>query len=170
VHAYCASQAQIFIRGITVTLGPARLQWNAGFAYATTLSVVAANSATYKGAQTVTVTIASPAVVTWNAHGLSAGDAVVFNTSGALPTGVTAGTTYYVIATGITTNTFQFATTPGGTAVNTSGSQSGTHNAFSANGNRYNADTLAAVNTSGGGANFLPGNAAGTLSAGGIYA
>jgi hypothetical protein len=77
--------------------------------------------------QTVTMTIASPAVVSWTGHGMPAGWPVKFSTSGALPTGVTAGQVYYVIATGLTANTFRFSATPGGAAVNTSGSQSGTH-------------------------------------------
>lgn len=74
-----------------------------------------------------TVTIASPAVVTKTAHGFAAGDPVIFSTTGALPTGITAGTTYFVIATGLTTDTFRFSTTVGGAAVNTSGTQSGVH-------------------------------------------
>jgi hypothetical protein len=74
---------------------------------------------------TVTVTIASPGVVTWNSHGLSNGNAVVLTTTGALPTGLTAGTTYYVVSAAA--NTFQLAATVGGAAINTSGSQSGTH-------------------------------------------
>ncbi len=73
---------------------------------------------------TVTITVASPAVVTWTAHGLSNGWPVQFSTTGALPTGLVAGTTYYVL--GAATNTFQLAATPAGTAINTSGSQSGT--------------------------------------------
>ena len=79
---------------------------------------------------TVTMTIASPCVVSWTAHGLSDNDPVKFSTTGALPTGLTAGTTYYVKAK--TADTFQLAATPGGTAKNTSGSQSGTHTAVSA--------------------------------------
>lgn len=75
----------------------------------------------------VTMTIASPAVVTWTSHGFAAGQPIKFRTSGALPTGVTEGTTYYVIATGLTGGTFQFSATPGGAAINTSGTQSGTH-------------------------------------------
>lgn len=75
----------------------------------------------------VTVTIASPAVATLAAHGLHAGDRVKFTTSGALPTGIVAGTTYYVIGTGLTANDFQISATLGGSAINTSGSQSGTH-------------------------------------------
>lgn len=78
--------------------------------------------------QTVTMTIASPCVVTWNAHGLPNGSTLTLSTTGALPTGLTAGTTYYVV--NAATNTFQLAATLGGTAINTSGSQSGTHTAI----------------------------------------
>lgn len=74
---------------------------------------------------TITVTIASPGVVTWTAHGLENGDPVVFTTTGALPTGISAGTTYYVKSK--TADTFRIAATVGGTDINTSGSQSGTH-------------------------------------------
>lgn len=76
---------------------------------------------------TCTMTIATPAVVTMTAHGLVAGSPIKFSTTGALPTGVTAGTQYYVISTGLTADAFQFSTSIGGAAVNTSGSQSGTH-------------------------------------------
>lgn len=79
---------------------------------------------------TATMTIASPCVVTRNSHGLTANTSIYFTTTGALPTGVTAYTAYYVISTGLTANTFQFSTTLGGAAVNTSGTQSGTHSLF----------------------------------------
>lgn len=82
---------------------------------------------------TVTMTIATPAVVTWTGHPLQHTDSVVFNTTGALPTGVTAGTIYYVISSGLTADTFQFSTSVGGAAVNTSGTQSGTHSAQTGN-------------------------------------
>jgi hypothetical protein len=75
----------------------------------------------------VTMTIATPAVVSQTAHGLKSGSKISFTTTGALPTGVTAGTTYYVIAAGLTTDAFQFSATLAGAAVNTSGSQSGVH-------------------------------------------
>lgn len=79
---------------------------------------------------TVTITIAAPGVVTWTAHGLTGACPVVFTTSGSLPTGITSGTTYYVVPSSITTNTFQIATTVAnalaGTSITTSGSQSGT--------------------------------------------
>jgi microcystin-dependent protein len=74
---------------------------------------------------TVTITIASPGVVTWTAHPLQNGDPVRFSTTGALPTGLGTGITYFVV--NATTNTFQVAATRGGAAINTSGSQSGTH-------------------------------------------
>ncbi len=76
----------------------------------------------------VTITIATPGVVTWTAHGLAAGQAVTFSTTGALPTGMTAGVTYYVLSP--TVNTFQLAATPGGSAIATSGTQSGTHTGY----------------------------------------
>lgn len=74
---------------------------------------------------TITVTIASPGVVTDTSHGFSNGQAVLFTTTGALPTGITAGTYYYVI--NATTHTYQLSATSGGSAINTSGSQSGVH-------------------------------------------
>lgn len=73
-----------------------------------------------------TVTIASPAVFSSTGHGLLENDTVVFATTGALPTGLVAGTTYYVIATGLTADAFEVSTSQGGAAVNTSGTQSGT--------------------------------------------
>lgn len=76
---------------------------------------------------TFTVTIASPGVFTLTAHGLVANDIVYLTTTGALPTGLTANTAYYVISTGLTADNFRLSTTQGGAAINTSGSQSGTH-------------------------------------------
>lgn len=81
----------------------------------------------WQDSATFTVTIASPGVFTYNNHGLAADQPVKFTTSGALPTGLTAGTTYYVISTGLSTNNFRVSATKGGSVVNTSGSQSGTH-------------------------------------------
>lgn len=75
----------------------------------------------------VTITIAAPGVVSWNAHGLVAGTPVMFATTGALPTGLTAGTTYYVSATGLTTNAFSLSANSGGATITTSGTQSGVH-------------------------------------------
>lgn len=80
---------------------------------------------------TVTITIASPGVITWTAHGFTTACPVAFTTTGALPTGIVAGTTYWIVPSSVTTNTFQIAINVSnalaGTSINTSGSQSGTH-------------------------------------------
>ncbi len=95
-------------------------------------AVGSSGSQTYTGTllfkrQAVTMTIANPGVFTATAHGLVAGDTVVFSTTGALPTGITAGTTYYVIAAGLTADEFEVSPILGGGAQVTSGSQSGVH-------------------------------------------
>jgi len=60
----------------------------------------------------------------------SNGDIVIFTTTGALPTGITSGTTYYVVNR--TSTTFQFSATSGGSAIAVTGtSQSGTQTATS---------------------------------------
>lgn len=76
---------------------------------------------------TVTITIATPAVISWAVHGLAAGTPISFTTTGALPTGLAVGTTYYVVNP--TTDAFSVSATPGGSAINTSGTQSGVHTA-----------------------------------------
>jgi hypothetical protein len=76
---------------------------------------------------TVTMTIASPIVVTHNAHGKSNGQPVAMTTTGALETGITATVFLYIV--GATTNAYNLALTPGGAAINGSGSQSGVHTA-----------------------------------------
>lgn len=71
---------------------------------------------------------AAGAVLTATGHGLVAGQAVRFsNAGGALPTGLTAGVTYYVLAANLTANTFGVALTPTGTAIATTGAGTGTH-------------------------------------------
>jgi len=77
------------------------------------------------------ITNASPAVVNYTGHPFVAGDKVVFSTTGALPTGLTAGTVYYVISAGLTANAFQVSATSGGAAINTSSAGSGTHSVTS---------------------------------------
>jgi len=79
-------------------------------------------------ASTATVTIASPGVFTATAHNLLTNDVVKFTTTGALPTGLTAGTSYYAIY--LTANTFNVASSLSGSAINTSGTQSGVHSLF----------------------------------------
>lgn len=78
---------------------------------------------------TFTVTIAAPAVVTLNSHGLITGDQVYLTTTNALPTGLTANTLYYVVR--IDANSFNLSTSRAnayaGTKITTTGSQSGVH-------------------------------------------
>jgi hypothetical protein len=72
-----------------------------------------------------TMTIAAPCVVAWALHGLTAGTPIVFSTTGALPTGLVAGTVYYVLAP--LSGTFNVSATVGGAAITTTGTQSGVH-------------------------------------------
>lgn len=74
--------------------------------------------------QTATITIATPAVVT-STTSLPDGTAIQLTTNGALPTGLSVGTVYYVVNS--TGTSFNLASTYGGTEIDTTGSQSGTH-------------------------------------------
>ena len=87
-----------------------------------------APSYSYTSTATVTMTIASPCVITWTGHTLAVGYPVMFTTTGALPTGMLAGRPYFVVS--VATNTFTVSATKGGAAINTSGTQSGTHSCF----------------------------------------
>jgi hypothetical protein len=89
-------------------------------------TIAATSVAAFSTAQTVTMTIASPAVFTVT-NAPQTGTAVVFSTTGSLPTGITAGVTYYV--KNINATTFNISAAPGGANINTSGTQSGTHTA-----------------------------------------
>jgi hypothetical protein len=75
-------------------------------------------------AATVSMTIANPCVVstTINLPDLTA---IVFETTGALPTGLLVGTTYYTRF--VSSTTFNLSLTPTGALIITTGSQSGTH-------------------------------------------
>lgn len=71
-----------------------------------------------------TVTIASPAVFSSSVT-LDDGMEMIFDTTGALPTGLNVGQIYYVInSTGTTCN---LSATSGGSAITTTGTQSGIH-------------------------------------------
>jgi hypothetical protein len=88
---------------------------------------IAWNDAAPVSSAVVTVTIAVPGVFTDAAHGLSIGDQVSFATTGALPTGLVAGTTYFVAAAGFAAGAYSVAATSGGSAITTTGTQSGVH-------------------------------------------
>ena len=87
---------------------------------------VSTGVATFTDTGSVTMDIASPCVVTKAGHGLAADREVFFSTSGTLPTGITVFTHYYVKSPAA--DTFNISATVGGSNINTSGSQSGTHN------------------------------------------
>lgn len=70
---------------------------------------------------------ATPAVFSLTAHGFVVGTPLTFSTTGALPTGLLPNMIYYVITAGLTANAFEVSATNGGSAVNTTGSQSGVH-------------------------------------------
>lgn len=75
-----------------------------------------------------TVTIAdSTGTVTWTAHGQVAGQPVIFDDEdGTLPTEIVAGTVYYVIAAGLTADSFNVSATPGGAAITTTSASTAT--------------------------------------------
>ena len=75
-------------------------------------------------APTVTMTIANPCVVTTTIN-IPDLTAIVFETTGALPTGLLVGTTYYTRY--VSPTTFNLSLTPAGALIITTGSQSGTH-------------------------------------------
>jgi hypothetical protein len=78
-------------------------------------------------ASTTITAVATPAIFTV-ISAPSNGDQVVLSTTGTLPTGFTAGTTYFVV--GRTSTTFNLAATSGGTGINASGfTQTGTQTA-----------------------------------------
>ncbi len=92
-----------------------------------TITIVLSSVST--SAQTATITIASPAVITVASTANNyVRQPVVFTTTGALPTGITSGTTYYISQV-INGTTFKISATAGGSNINTSGSQSGVHTA-----------------------------------------
>lgn len=76
-----------------------------------------------QGAIGTSVTIATPGVFTSTAHDLKIGDTIIFTSLGTI-TGVSVNTLYYVTATSFAATTFTVALTPGGTALQITGSTS----------------------------------------------
>lgn len=112
----------------------------------TPISITGCTGAT---ANTVTITNASPAVFTCASHGLAQANVVIFSTTGSLPTGLSVNTTYWVLADGLTANTFKVTSDANqgpnglGAAVNTSSAGSGIHTA------RYGKVKLTMASTTG---------------------
>ena len=74
-----------------------------------------------------TISNADPAVFTLVDHELYIGDRIRLETTGALPTGLTADVDYYVVHNGISTSTFQVSFRQDGTPIATTAAGSGTH-------------------------------------------
>ena len=75
----------------------------------------------------LTISVASPAVITALGSKRELNQPVVFATTGALPSGLLTQTAYFALP--IDDDHFEVAATPGGAAINTSGTQSGEHRA-----------------------------------------
>jgi hypothetical protein len=110
--------------------GVGEAAWASGTTYAIGDKVILGSPSS-----TVTITIASPVVVSWASNGLPDGTPIVLTTTGALPTGLTAGRIYYVVNRAA--GTFQLSATLDGAAIVTTGSQSGTHTATAQIHRRY---------------------------------
>ena len=82
--------------------------------------------------QTCTISNASPAVVSANAHGKVAGDVVYLTSTGTLPSPLIQLFPYYVLASGLTANAFQIGLTGSTAAINTTTAGSGVHTLISA--------------------------------------
>lgn len=75
-----------------------------------------------------TISNATPGVVTSNGHGLENNQPVKLATTGALPAGLTAGTTYFVANKAA--NTFELSASHGGGSIATSSAGSGVHTVY----------------------------------------
>lgn len=73
-----------------------------------------------------TVNTGTDVITTGSDHGRVVGDVVTFTSTGTLPSGLSAGTDYYVVEAAAS-NTMKVSTTPGGTAVDITTAGSGTH-------------------------------------------
>jgi hypothetical protein len=90
--------------------------------------IVAPDQVAAASAIGVSMTAATPGVVTDTAHGLAVNTPIklVPISAGVLPTGIVSGTTYYV-KTVASVDTYTLSATSGGTVINTTGSPSGTY-------------------------------------------
>lgn len=77
-----------------------------------------------KSAVTFTIAADTATVINWPNHGLVADQPVIFS-GGTPPTGISVDTVYYVIAAGLTADTFQISAAKGGSAIVATGAASG---------------------------------------------
>lgn len=120
-----AQGVQMQVAGSQERIPGIRCQWNAF----TDPTVIALDIEYRPAADVVTITIANPGVINWASHGLSVDDPFFLATTGALPTGLAAGTLYYVQSV-VSPNAITAAETIGGPAIVTTGMQSGVQTAY----------------------------------------
>lgn len=77
----------------------------------------------------LSITQATPGVVSVNDHGMAANTPVLFATTATLPAPLVAGTVYYISPTGLAPSSFSVAATVGGTPIATTTAGSGSHTA-----------------------------------------
>lgn len=100
--------------------------------YPATYDIVVLQNATWKNQfratenQKQTTIDISGSTFTTSCHGFNSGQKVVF-AGGTLPCGMTDNTVYYVIASGLTNNSFKVSASSGGTSLALHGTASGTH-------------------------------------------
>jgi len=97
--------------------------WNASTGNTSNFRGYAPFGGSVKGFGEVDSTGVTNDTITSSGHGLTTDDRVmVFNVfSESLPSGLTEGTIYFVLASGLTTDVFKLATTSGGSAINLTG-------------------------------------------------
>lgn len=111
---------------VSATLGGAVINTSSA-STGTTTATVKKTFTTTVGQGTVTISNASPALISQTAHGLHPGDSFRLTTTGGLPTGLATGTTYFVLSTAFSADYFRVAASVEGAAINTSSAGSGTH-------------------------------------------
>jgi hypothetical protein len=97
--------------------------WNASTGNTSNFRGYAPFGGSVKGFGEVDSTGVTNDTITSSGHGLTTDDRVMlFNVfSESIPTGLTEGTIYFVLASGLTTDVFKVATTSGGSAINITG-------------------------------------------------
>lgn len=141
--------------GITTTTGVADASAQTAGKVGEVASIHCIVGAAAASATAVTVTIATPGVVTWSSHTFSPSSGLAnytcpINFTGTPPTGITVGTNYYIDGATVSGDTFQISDTAahalaGTNHVATSGSDGGTTafiGAVAATGTAYSAAAL----------------------------
>lgn len=105
----------LYIPGTSLTAGDVYYQASGGLTLADACSFPAFN-----------VTFSNGSAVITGTNTLNVGCALTFTTTGGLPTNFATATTYFVIATGLTSGQFEVAATIGGSAISAGSAGSGT--------------------------------------------